>query len=57
MVLFLVMDVEWNMYDQRAMEYATERLFSQQRSLCHVIRRTPQQMQQAELKDNKALVM
>ena len=51
------MDVEWNMYDQRAMEYATEKLFSQQRSPCHTIRRTPQQMQQAELKDNKALVM
>ena len=64
-VLFLVMDIEWNLYDQRAMEYATEEIFCSQNKSesdlsqknCHVIRRTPEQMHKAQLNEDKALIM
>ena len=59
------MDIEWNLYDQRAMEYATEEIFCSQNKSesdlsqknCHVIRRTPEQMHKAQLNEDKALIM
>lgn len=56
-VLFLVLETEWNMYDQRAMEYAAEKVFLEKEKTSHVIRRTPEQMRKAQLREDGALIM
>ena len=63
-VLFLVMDPEWNVYDQRVMEYATEAISqhgyeypegTRVVSPCLVIRRSLEQLHGITLTENKAL--
>ncbi len=65
-VLFLVMDPEWNVYDQRVMEYATEEISQQGYeyqegirvlSPCRVIRRSLEQLHGITLKKNKSLIV